>query len=224
MSAHCCSAPTTPAVDPRWRRALWIALAVNAGMFGVELLASWQAQSVSLMADSIDFFGDAANYALSLAVAGLALQVRAKAALFKAACMGAFGVFVLARALWVLHSGTTPEPLTMGAVGTAALLANAGVAWMLFRFRTGDANMRSVWVCSRNDAIGNVAVLLAALGVLGTGSAWPDLAVAGVMGLLALTGATGVWRQAWGEIDGAEAGPHAHRHAHDHAGHQPPAS
>jgi len=188
MSAHCCSAATEPP-DPRQRRVLWIALGLNAAMFAVESGASWASDSVSLLADSIDFFGDAANYALSLAVLGMALRVRSKAALFKATCMGAFGVFVLGKALWNLQSGVVPEAATMGAVGFAALAVNAGVAWMLYRFRSGDANMRSVWICSRNDAFGNVAVMLAALGVFGTGGAWPDLVVAGVMGSLALWGA-----------------------------------
>ena len=188
MSARCCSAATDPP-DPRQRRVLWIALGLNAAMFAVESGASWASDSVSLLADSIDFFGDAANYALSLAVLGMALRVRSKAALFKAACMGAFGVFVLGKALWNLQSGVVPEAATMGAVGFAALAVNAGVAWMLYRFRSGDANMRSVLICSRNDAFGNVAVMLAALGVFGTGGAWPDLVVAGVMGSLALWGA-----------------------------------
>jgi len=200
MSAQCCSAPAAPAVDPKYRRALWIALAVNVGMFVVELIASWSSGSVSLLADSIDFFGDAANYALSLAVLDLALSVRSKAALFKAACMGGFGVFVLGKAIWNLQTGIAPEPLTMGAVGVIALLVNAGVAWMLYRFRSGDANMRSVWICSRNDALGNVAVMLAALGVSGTGSAWPDLVVATIMGVLALTGAAFVLRHASFEL------------------------
>jgi Co/Zn/Cd efflux system component len=200
MSAHCCSAPAAPTVDPKYRRALWVALVVNAGMFVAELAASWSSGSVSLLADSIDFFGDAANYALSLAVVGMALPVRAKAALFKAACMGAFGVFVLGQAMWRLSAGQAPEAFTMGAVGFVALLANAGVAWMLYAFRTGDSNMRSVWICSRNDAIGNVAVMLAAVGVFGTGSAWPDLAVASVMGVLALTGSVSVFRHARQEL------------------------
>ena len=200
MSAHCCSAPTVPAVDPKYRLALWVALIVNAAMFVAELLASWSSGSVSLLADSIDFFGDAANYALSLAVLGMALSVRSKAAMFKAACMGAFGVFVLGKALWSLKAGVPPEAITMGAVGFVALAANAGVAWMLYRFRTGDANMRSVWICSRNDAFGNLAVMLAALGVFGTGSPWPDLLVATVMSVLALTGASTVLKQARGEL------------------------
>jgi Co/Zn/Cd efflux system component len=204
MSAHCCQTPAAPpAVDPGYRKVLWIALVLNALMFMVELGAAWTSDSVSLLADSIDFFGDAANYALSLAVLGMALSVRSKAALAKAACMAAFGVFVLGKALWNLHAGVVPEPATMGAVGFAALAVNAGVAWMLYRFRTGDANMRSVWICSRNDALGNVAVMCAALGVFGTGSAWPDLVVAGVMGSLALWGAATVLAHARGELQGA---------------------
>ncbi|NUZ08297.1 cation transporter [Piscinibacter koreensis] len=200
MSAHCCSAPPSPGVDPRYRKALVIALVVNAAMFIAELLAAWSSGSISLLADSIDFFGDAGNYALSLFVLGMALSARAKAALFKAACMAGFGVFVLGKAVWNLQTGVVPEPATMGVVGFAALAANVGVAWLLYRFRTGDANMRSVWLCSRNDAIGNVAVLLAALGVVGTGTAWPDIGVAVVMALLALTGAASVARQAGHEL------------------------
>jgi Co/Zn/Cd efflux system component len=184
---------------------LWVALALNSLMFVVELGASWTSGSVSLMADSIDFFGDAANYGLSLAVLAMAASVRSKAALFKAACMGAFGVFVLGRAAWSLQTGTPPEPATMGMVGFAALLVNAGVALMLYRFRSGDANMRSVWICSRNDAIGNVAVMLAALGVFGTGNSWPDLLVAAIMGGLALTGAWSVRHHARAELREATA-------------------
>ena len=204
MSATCCSqsgCSSAPA-DPRFRKALWVALFLNALMFFVELGASWASGSVSLMADSVDFFGDAANYAISLAVLAMAASVRSKAAIVKAATMGAFGVFVLGKALYNLHAGVTPEPTTMGAVGLAALAVNAGVALMLFRFRSGDANMRSVWICSRNDAIGNVAVMLAAVGVFGTGSAWPDLAVAGVMGVLAMTGAGTVLNHARRELRG----------------------
>jgi Co/Zn/Cd efflux system component len=198
MSAHCCSGSCSspPPVDPRFRKALWVALVLNALMFAVELGASWTSGSVSLLADAIDFFGDAGNYAISLAVLGMGLSARSKAALFKAACMGAFGVFVLGRAAWNLQAGMVPEPATMGAVGLAALAVNAGVALMLYRFRSGDANMRSAWICSRNDAMGDIAVMLAALGVFGTGSAWPDLLVATVMGVLALSGSWTVLKQA----------------------------
>jgi Co/Zn/Cd efflux system component len=199
MSAHCC-APSKPAVDPRLRKALWIALIVNAAMFATEIAAAASSGSVSLLADSIDFFGDAANYALSLAVLGMAMTARSKAAVVKALCMGAFGVFVLGRAAWSFTAGVAPEPVTMGAVGLLALAANLGVAWMLYAHRSGDANMRSAWICSRNDAVGNVAVMLAAAGVFGTGAAWPDLVVAALMAVLAITGAATVLRQARGEL------------------------
>ncbi len=170
MSAHCCShSPEPTTASPAVRRVLWIALVVNAAMFAVELAAGAASGSLSLLADSIDFFGDAANYALSLAVLGMAAVTRSRAALVKAATMGAFGVFVLARAAWGFAGGAAPEPVTMGVVGTAALIANVGVALLLWKHRGGDANMRSAWICSRNDAIGNVAVMLAALGVWGAG-------------------------------------------------------
>ena len=199
MSDSCCP-PPAPSVDPGYRRVLWIALIVNGAMFAVEVASGIGSGSVSLLADAIDFFGDASNYALSLAVLAMAASVRSRAALFKAACMALFGVFVLARALWVLSSGSVPEPVTMGVVAIAALAANVGVALLLYRYREGDANMRSVWICSRNDAFGNLAVGLAALGVFGTGSAWPDLAVAAAMAVLALAGAYSVGRQARMEL------------------------
>lgn len=185
---------------PRWRQALWIALILNATMFAVELWAGLQADSVSLLADAVDFAGDAANYALSLTVMGMALVWRSRAALVKGVSMLAYGLFVLAKAVWVLRTGSVPEPLTMGLVGGVALLVNAGVAVMLYTFRTGDANMRSVWLCSRNDALSNLAVMLAALGVFGTGSAWPDLGVAVVMAGLALSAGVSVVRQARQEL------------------------
>lgn len=114
----------------------------------------------------------------------------------KGLTMATFGLFVWGRAIWMVQTGSTPEPLTMGVVGILALAVNIGVAVMLFRFREGDADMRSVWLCSRNDAISNMAVLGAALGVFGTGSAWPDLVVAAVMGTLAVTAGTSVVRHA----------------------------
>ena len=172
-------------------------------MFIAEVTAGWSSGSVSLLADAVDFFGDAANYALSLAVLSMAMHIRSKAAIVKAACMAAFGVFVLIRAAWALQAGTTPEPLTMGVVAVMALVANLGVAMLLYRHRSGDANMRSVWICSRNDAIGNVAVGLAALGVFGTGTAWPDLLVAALMAVLAITGAVTVLRHARMELRGS---------------------
>jgi Co/Zn/Cd efflux system component len=206
MSAHChhdhphAHDADAAAVAPGYRRALWIALAVNALMFFLELGAGLSAGSVALLADAIDFFGDAANYAITLAVLPMGGAWRARAAVFKAASMIAFGAFVLGRAAWAAGSGTPPEPVTMGAVGLLALAANLGVAFLLYAFRNGDANMRSVWLCTRNDAIGNVAVLLAAIGVFGTGTRWPDLAVAAIMAALALAAGLTVLRQARREL------------------------
>jgi Co/Zn/Cd efflux system component len=202
MSA-CCSggcASSKPPVDPKYRRILWIALWVNFLMFGVEIAGGWAAGSVSLLADAVDFLGDAANYGISLFVLGLAPVWRSRTALVKGATMGGYGVFVLASAFWHLASGTVPEAHTMGWIGFSALLANCLVAALLFAYRNGDANMRSVWLCTRNDAIGNVAVMLAALGVFETGSGLPDLLVATVMGLLGLSAARSVIVQARAEM------------------------
>jgi Co/Zn/Cd efflux system component len=202
MSAHCCDHDATAAQanSPRYRKILWVALAVNLAMFAIEIAAGFRSGSVSLLADAIDFFGDAANYGVSLAVLSLGLAWRSRAAMLKAASMLAFGVFVLGRAWWAATQGGAPEALTMGAIGLLALVANVLVAALLYAYREGDANMRSVWLCSRNDAIGNLAVMLAALGVFGTGSAWPDLAVAAVMGGLAIWGGWSVMRQARHEL------------------------
>lgn len=202
--ADCCGggcASGKPPVDPRYRRVLWIALLVNFAMFGVELVGGWAAGSVSLLADAVDFFGDAANYGISLFVLGLAPVWRSRTALVKGATMGAYGAFVIGSALWHLASGTVPQAHTMGVIGAAALAANGLVAALLFAFRNGDANMRSVWLCTRNDMIGNVAVLLAALGVWQAGSGLPDLLVAGVMGFLGLSAARSVIRQARVEMN-----------------------
>jgi len=186
--------------DPTWRRILWIALGLNAIMFGVEIVAGIAADSRALQADALDFLGDAANYAISLGVAGMALVWRARAALVKAATMLAFGLWVLGSAIWGFFVGASPDPGTMGAIGSLALAVNLAVAAMLFRYRSGDANMRSVWICSRNDAIGNIAVLAAAIGVFGTGRAWPDLVVASIMAGLAVWGSAEVFNQARGEL------------------------
>ncbi|HVK93519.1 MAG TPA: cation transporter [Noviherbaspirillum sp.] len=206
MMSACCSggcSPQKPSVDPRYRRILWIALFVNAGMFLIELASGWKAGSVSLLADAVDFFGDAANYALSLFVLAMAPVWRSRTALIKGLTMGGYGLFVLGAAAWNLVQGTVPEAATMGTIGVLALLANVSVAVLLYTYRNGDSNMRSVWLCTRNDAIGNVAVLLAALGVFGTGAGWPDIVVAGVMGILGLTAARTVIVQARGELTAA---------------------
>ena len=200
--ANCCNndCAADAGNSPRYRRVLWIALWINAFMFVVEIIGGTLAGSVSLLADAIDFAGDATNYGLSLAVLARGLAWRSRAALVKGLSMGAYGLFVLVRAGWGAFVGDVPQPLTMGLVAMAALIANVGVAAMLYAYREGDANMRSVWLCSRNDAIGNVAVMLAALGVFGSGQGWPDLMVAAIMGLLALGAAREVVRQARREL------------------------
>ena len=205
MSAHCCGHDHGHgyghgAASPVYRRILWIALAVNLAMFAVEIGAGLSAQSASLLADSLDFLGDAANYGISLFVLGMALQWRARASLIKAASMGVFGLWIAATTIQHAFAGTVPEAPVMGVVGGLALLANLGVAVLLYRWRDGDSNMRSVWICTRNDAIGNLAVLAAAAGVLGSGTGWPDYVVAAVMSGLALTGAFQVTRQALAEL------------------------
>ena len=204
MSA-CCSHCPEPSAEDRardaaYRRVLWIVLAINAGMFLVEIVAGLAAGSASLQADALDFFADAANYGISLFVVGMALRYRAMAALAKGLSMGAFGLWVIGTVIWHAIMGTVPEAITMGAVGFAALLANAASFGLLWAYRTGDANMRSVWLCSRNDVIANLAVLLAALGVFGTGTGWPDVVVAAVMASLALQGAWVVVRQSSAEL------------------------
>ena len=199
---HCQPEPYDPhrVPAPGYRRVLWIALLINASMFGVEMAAGLSSGSVSLLADAIDFFGDASNYAVTLAVLSLGLAWRARAALLKAVSMLLFAAVVLAKSLWAIGHAAPPEALTMGLVGALALAANVGVAALLYAFRAGDANMRGVWLCTRNDAIGNVAVMLAALGVFGTGTAWPDLCVAVVMSGLAIASGWSVMRQARREL------------------------
>lgn len=193
-------ASSEAAQDPKYRKILWLALIVNAAMFAVEISAGFHSDSVSLLADAIDFLGDAANYGVSLAVLTMAMAWRSEAALLKGACMIGFGIFVLGRAIWVTQTGVVPEANTMGMIGLLALIANVTVAAMLFNYRTGDANMRSVWLCSRNDAFGNIAVMLAALGVFGTGAAWPDLVVAAGMAGLAIWGGWSVVQHARHEL------------------------
>jgi Co/Zn/Cd efflux system component len=204
MSAHCCQhhpdhTPTQDG-DTRYRRVLWAVLAINAAMFAVEIGAGVAAGSASLQADALDFLGDAGNYAISLFVVGMALRYRASAALAKGATMAVFGLWVTGITIWHAVHGTLPGAFTMGAVGLAALAANAASFGLLWAYRTGDANMRSAWICTRNDVLGNLAVLAAALGVFGTGTGWPDIIVAAIMAVLALQGAWLVIRQAAGEL------------------------
>ena len=201
MSASCCGQAHDPhRGSESYRRVLWAVLAINAAMFGVEVVAGLAAGSASLQADALDFLGDAGNYIISLLVVGMALRYRAMAALAKGSTMGLFGLWVIGVTAWHAWQGTVPEAFTMGAVGVAALLANAMSFALLWAYREGDSNMRSAWVCTRNDVLGNIAVLLAALGVFGTGTGWPDIAVAAIMAALALQGAWTVVGHAWSEL------------------------
>lgn len=199
MSAECCP-PRWPAADPAYRRVLAVALVLNAVMFLVELAVGIAAGSSSLVADAVDFAGDASNYALSLGALVLIPAWRPRIAYFKGLSMGAYGVLVLAATAWHAQRDTLPEAAAMGVVALLALAVNVGVAASLYRYRAGDADMRSVWLCSRNDAIGNVAVMVAALGVHGAGSGWPDWTVAVLLASLALTSSLSVVRQARREI------------------------
>jgi Co/Zn/Cd efflux system component len=201
MSASCCDQAVDPhRGDERYRRVLWAVLAINVAMFAVEVAAGLAAGSASLQADALDFLGDAGNYAISLFVVGMALRYRAMAAFAKGATMGVFGLWVLGVTAWHAWHGTLPHAFTMGAVGLAALIANAASFGLLWAHRGGDANMRSAWICTRNDVLGNLAVLVAALGVFGTGTGWPDVVVAAIMAGLALQGAWVVLHQSRSEL------------------------
>ncbi|HWP17959.1 MAG TPA: cation transporter [Burkholderiaceae bacterium] len=210
MSGHChdCHLGAAEARDPRWRRILWIALVVNAAMFFIEVAAGLSAESASLLADAVDFAGDALNYAASLLVLGMAAVWSTRLAALKGAVMLGYGLVVLARAAWLAWAGSSPEAFTMGGIGLLAFAANLAVALLLYRYRGGSANAQSVWLCSRNDALGNLAIVLAALGVFGTGTAWPDLIVAAFMAVLGISGGWQVLRRVREER--AAAAAHAH--------------
>jgi Co/Zn/Cd efflux system component len=213
MVCSSCQSDAPPAPDPRWRRVLWIALAINLAMFLGEIVAGIASGSRALQADALDFLGDSANYAISLGVAGMALDWRSRAALLKGGTILAFGLYVLVTTVLAALGRGVPQAETMGIVGVIALIANGSVALMLYRYRSGDANMRSVWICSRNDAIGNLAVLLAAAGVVGTGTAWPDLAVALIMAALGIWGGLQIISQARAELRPKSSGEGSAQHS-----------
>ena len=196
MACNCSHEPAPIKPNSKFRMALWIALWINLSMFLVELIGGAYAHSSALWADSLDFFGDAVNYGISLAVLGASLYWRATVALIKGLTMAAFGLVVMAKVIYAYLLGIPPEAITMGIIGAIALLANVITAVILYAFREGDSNMKSVWLCSRNDAIGNVAVIFAAIGVFGTGSLWPDMIVAVIMASLGLTAGYQVVKQA----------------------------
>jgi Co/Zn/Cd efflux system component len=201
MGANCCTHKHEDQLhDGHYRRVLWAVLASNSAMFLIEIIAGVAAGSASLQADALDFLGDAANYGISLFVVGMALRYRARAALAKAVTMALLGFWVLGSAFRYAAAGTVPVAHTMGAVGIAALLANAASFALLWAYKGGDSNMKSVWLCSRNDVVGNLAVLLAALGVFDLGKGWPDIVVALIMACFAVQGAWVVIRLARTEL------------------------
>jgi len=195
-------------VSDDYKRRLWIVIAINAAMFVVEMTAGQLARSQALQADALDFLGDALTYGISLAVIGASIRVRTNAALVKALSLLLMGLWVLGSTIYrVIYVGV-PEAEIMGVIGLMALIANLASVMLLVRYKDGDANVRSVWLCSRNDAIGNVAVMIAALGVWGTATGWPDLIVAGIMASLFLSSAIQIFRQALAER--RESAAHVH--------------
>lgn len=201
MADACCHVPPPPS-GISYRRVLWIALVANIAMFLIEVVAAAWSGSSALAADAADFLGDSANYALSLGAIALGGAWISRVALLKGLAMSFYGVAVLAYAAWRAWLGMPPEALTMGLVGLLALAVNFGVATLLYRFREGDANMKSVWLCTRNDVIANVLVLVAAAGVFGTGTVWPDVGVAAILAGLGLSSGRVVIRQARAELSG----------------------
>ena len=186
--------------DAAYRRVLWAALAINAVMFVIEAGAGLGVASLSLQADSLDFLGDAANYGVALFVLGLPLRWRATTALMKAAAMALFGLWILAQAAdQALHPGL-PSAVVMSGIGMLALAANLACALLLYRHRYGDSNRRAVWLCTRNDAIGNIAVIAAAGGVYLSAGPWPDIAVGVLLASLAFVSALRVTQQALAEL------------------------
>lgn len=203
MSADCCPAPeelAKKAKDIRYRRVLWISLIINGAMFLIEIVSGIAAGSVSLQADALDFLGDAANYGISLFVIGMALRYRAMAALFKGLAMAGIAMWVIGSTIYNIINQTLPDAMTMGVIGITAFAANAIVFLLLWAYRHGDSNMRSVWICTRNDVIGNLAVVLASIGVFGTGTGWPDIIVASIMAFLGIQGAWVISRQSLTEM------------------------
>ncbi len=201
MGTSCCDTGcSSTAPEPRYRRILWIALSINLTMFLVESAASVISDSVSLRADALDFLGDAANYAVALAVFGLALRWRSSAAMLKGGVMGLFGVWVAASTVYNAVHATLPQAEVMGLIGFVALAANFLVAALLYRYRQSDSQALSVWLCTRNDVLVNIAVIVAGAGVWASGTPWPDIAVAAVVAWLGLSSAARIVRQARREM------------------------
>lgn len=191
--------PVFDGLDPRYKRILWTVIAINGVMFLTEIVAGQLAGSQALKADALDFLADTVTYGLSLAVIGASLRTRASAALFKGLSLSFMAAWVMGSTAYQVLVLGLPSAELMGGVGVLALAANLGSVLLLLRYKDGDANVRSVWLCSRNDAIGNVVVMAAALGVWATSTAWPDLAVAALMAGIFLTSSVQILQQAWSE-------------------------
>lgn len=196
----CCEDKTFDGVSPAYKRALMAVIAINAVMFFVEMSAGLMSGSQALKADALDFAGDTATYGLSLFVIGASLKTRARASLIKGASLAAIALTVLIMTDLRVMNGAPPEAGTMGLIGLLALAANLTSVFILLRWRDGDSNVRSVWLCSRNDAIGNVGVIAAGGLVAATGTAWPDLVVAALLASLFLRSAAAITVQALGEL------------------------
>ena len=208
MSTGCCGDGVKfDGLSAAYKRALWAVIAINGTMFLVELGAGIFAGSQALTADALDFLGDTATYAITLFVIGMPLVWRARAALFKGLTLAAMGLWVLGSTAYHVLVLGVPQAEVMGAVGFLALAANLSSVLFLLKYRDSAANVRSVWLCSRNDAIGNLAVIVAAGGVWASGTAWPDLVVAGVMASLFLWSSVQIVRQARRELEHARAIP-----------------
>ena len=200
MGAHCEHDVGFDGSDPKFRQALIIVIIINFVMFGVEMMAGHISGSQALMADALDFFADGITYTISLIVIGMALRVRSIAAMAKGISLLMMGLWVMGSTIYDVFFLVTPKAEIMGVIGFMALVANLASVLILMRWRDGDANIRSVWLCSRNDAIGNVAVMLAAVGVFGTGTGWPDLIVAGIMASLFINSSIKIIRQSIHEL------------------------
>jgi cation diffusion facilitator family transporter len=201
MSANCCGGGASfEGLSADYKRRLWLVIAINATMFLVEMGAGALAGSQALQADALDFLADAATYGISLAVIGTSIQIRARAATLKALSLTVMALWVLGSTAYHVIILGVPRAEVMGAIGLLALAANLASVIILVRYKDGDANVRSVWLCSRNDAIGNVAVMVAALAVWGTATKWPDLLVAAIMAGLFLTSSIQILRQSFREI------------------------
>jgi Co/Zn/Cd efflux system component len=219
VTCGCSGNPVFDGVDPRYKTILWVVIIINAAMFFVEMSAGKLAGSQALQADALDFLGDALTYGLSLAVIGMSIKVRSSAALLKGLSLLGMGLWVFGSTIYQVLILGTPRAEIMGMIGVLALAANLASVLLLMRYKDGDANVRSVWLCSRNDAIGNVAVMFASVAVWYTASGWPDLVVAFIMASLFLRSAYLILQQSWKEFTSGEDTVALASHGHDHAGH-----